>query len=364
MLGSIRICRSYLYDEQRQQGRFALDEALGLINGYSPGVARWMCRSGGSAGGYKAAHGDLLDYTGLDIDERQIQRMVAIMSPRMESWRKQQADVSVEGAGEIFCVSADGTGAPMRREELRGRKGKQPDGSSRTREVKVGAVFTHRKAAANELPLRDHNATSYVAQITSAEDFGLELRAEALRCGIGKAKTVVFLGDGAPWLWRLARINFPGAVCILDFYHGAQHVAQLADVLHGEGSEEAKRQFRQWRKLLRNDGIDQLINEAKTLLSPKGSRRAKALKEIAYLTHNRSRMRYQTFRKSGYFIGSGVVEAACKSLVGKRLKQSGMFWGLKGAGHMLTIRCALLSGWFDDFWNVFPSHTPTLCATA
>ena len=62
-------------------------------------------------------------------------------------------------------------------------------------------------------------------------------------------------------------------------------------------------------------------------------------------------MLYQTYRQAGYFIGSGVVEAACKSVVGQRLKQSGMLWSLKGAQQVLTVRCALLSGWFDDFWK-------------
>ena len=87
-------------------------------------------------------------------------------------------------------------------------------------------------------------------------------------------------------------------------------------------------------------------------LMPKGGQaREQARKQIAYLKRNRSRMMYATFRQAGYFIGSGVVEAACKTVVGQRLKQSGMLWSLEGATHLLTVRCALMSGWFNEFWN-------------
>src|SRR5208283_5883388 len=100
-------------------------------------------------------------------------------------------------AGDVFCVSTDGTGAPMRRKELRGRKGKR-GGKARTREVKVGTVFTHRKPdQPDQRPERDYGSTSYIAAIVPAERFGPLLRAEAIRRGLAKAKTVVFLGDGA-----------------------------------------------------------------------------------------------------------------------------------------------------------------------
>jgi hypothetical protein len=104
----------------------------------------------------------------------------------------------------------------MRRKELPGRKGKR-GGKARTREVKVGTVFTHRKPdQPDQRPERDDNSTTYIADIIPAQEFGSLLRAEALRRGIARARVVVFLGDGAVWVWKLARINFPEAVCILD----------------------------------------------------------------------------------------------------------------------------------------------------
>lgn len=349
-LGWIFLKRTYLYNASQQDGRFPLDAALGLIDGYSPGVARWMCRAGTLAGSYEAASQDLLTYAGLEIDARQIQRMIAQMAPRFSQWRQGQGPLFNPSAGDIFCVGTDGTGAPMRAKELKGRKGKR-GGKARTREVKVGTVFTHRQPAPDQRPERDYQSTSYIADIITAKEFGSLLRAEALRRGMALARKVVFLGDGAPWVWELARVNFPGAICILDYYHACEHLSLLANALYGEGSPLAKRRYRQWRKGLLKDKIGEIITQAQTDL-PKGTQaRQLAKKQIGYFQRNRSRMTYQTFRQAGYFIGSGVVEAGCKTVVGQRLKQSGMLWSRPGARHLLTVRCALLSGWFDEFWK-------------
>jgi hypothetical protein len=364
--------RQYLYNPKQRVGRFPLDQALELIEGYSPTVAKHMCRAGALSGSFEAASQDLLNYLGLEIDARQIQRMIERVGPRMAHWRSAQAPVHNLTAGEVFCASADGTGAPMRRKALRGRQGKRPGQRARTREVKVGAVFTHRRPPPEApeqhprhpkkrkfpRPVRDYQSTSYVAQICSAEDFGIALRAEALRRGMAWAKVVVFLGDGAAWVWKLARLNFPDAVCILDFYHAAEHLILLANALFGEDSALARKHFRRWRRQCLADQIDKVIAEARVAL-PKGGKAATlAKKQLNYLARNRSRMLYQTFLQAGYFIGSGVVEAGCKTVVGQRLKQSGMLWGLKGAGHMLTVRAALLSRWFDAFWQAAPVFIP------
>ncbi len=350
-LGWITLQRPYLYSALRGEGRFPLDSALGLVDSYSPEVLRWVCRAAALAGSYQAASQDLLTYAGLEIDARQIQRLVRQVAPAMNRWRAAQAPVFNPMAGDILCVGTDGTGAPMRRREVRGRKGKN-GGRARTREVKVGTVFTHRKPdKPDQRPERDYASTTYLAAIVSADQFGPLLRAEAIRRGMAKAKVVVFLGDGAVWVWKLARLNFPNAVCILDFYHACEHLNLLSAALYGEGSALAKQRYRQWRKALLKDKVARVIAQAKADLPTKAQPRKLAQKQIAYFERNRSRMLYQTFRQAGYFIGSGVVEAGCKTVVGQRLKQSGMLWSLKGASHLLAVRCALLSGWFEEFWK-------------
>jgi len=352
-LGWIELRRPYLYDPSRGEGRCPQDRAWGFVDSYSPEVLRLGCRAAALAGSYEAASQDLLIYAGLPIDARQLQRLVSQVAPVMNRWRQGQGPLPQGTAGEVMCIGTDGTGAPMRRRYLRGRKGKK-GGRARTREVKVGTVFTHRKPAEpDQRPERDYGSTTYLAAIVSADDFGPLLRKEAIRRGMGSAQTVVFLGDGAVWVWKLARLNFPGAICILDYYHACEHLSLLSVALYGEGTALAKRRYRLWKKWLLKDKVADIITQAKADLPQETGTRKLAKVQIGYLERNRSKMLYQTFRTAGYFIGSGVVEAGCKVVVGQRLKQSGMLWSRKGADHLLAIRCALLSGWFEDFWKSY-----------
>lgn len=351
LLGPILLSRLYFYNEALGQGRFPLDEALGLLQGYSSGVAKMMCRAGALSPAFEAASQDLQAYAGLRVPGRQIQRMILRMGPLIALKRKELPLPAKPPGVEVMCVSVDGTGVPARPEELVGRRGKQPDGSSRTREVKLAALYTHRLPKKGERPFRDVDSTSYIADIVEAAEFGTRVRQEAFRRGIAAALIVVFIGDGAKWVWELARINFPGAVCILDFYHAVEHLSHLIGLLYGEGAEESKKRFARWRKALRRNRIGWVIDLAKRDLPSALKTREEAQKEIEYFENNRSRMQYKTYLEAGYFIGSGVVEAGCKSVVGQRLKQSGMRWSVEGARQILNFRCALASGLFDALWE-------------
>ena len=363
-LGWMELRRPYLCDPARGQGRCPLDSAWGFLDSYSPEVLRLGCRAAALAGSYEAASQDLLTYAGLPIDARQLQRLVSQVAPVMNRWRQGQGPLAQTTAGEVMCIGTDGTGAPMRRRYLRGRKGKQ-GGRARTREVKVGTVFTHRKPAEpDQRPERDQGSTTYLAAIVSADDFGPLLRNEAIRRGMGSAQTVVFLGDGAAWVWKLARLNFPGAICILDYYHACEHLSLLSVALYGEGTAWAKRRYRLWKKWLLKDKVADIISQASEDLPQEAGTRKLAKVQIGYLERNRSKMLYRTFRTAGYFIGSGVVEAGCKVVVGQRLKQSGMLWSRQGAEHLLAIRCALLSGWFEGFWKAYARSGQALAFAA
>jgi hypothetical protein len=163
-----------------------------------------------------------------------------------------------------------------------------------------------------------------VATLEPAAEFGPLLRAQAFRRGLALAKLVVFLGDGAAWVWELARVNFPMAVFILDFFHAAEHLELLAEALFGEKTDASKTQWEQWAKVLKEqpDGLEIVLRQA---LPRRGLRREAALKQIAYFENNTNRMRYAEYLARGLFIGSGVIEAGCKTVIGLRLKQSGMF---------------------------------------
>lgn len=332
-----------------------MDEALGLFNASSPGLVRLVSRAAARQG-YEAASDDLGELAGIHIDGRQIQRLVADSGPKMAAQLKRESPAPPEPQPlPILYVEADGTGVPLVRKELKGRRGKQPDGSAKTREVKLGCVFTQTGTDEEGEPVRDPDSTSYVGSFETAGDFGQTVRQEALRRGLARAQKVVFIGDGAAWVWELARINFPQATCILDFYHMLLYLHELARLLYGNDSTWAQRKKTQWKEQMQNDQVADVIasmhERAGELSQLPLEVREEIQKQIAYLENNRARMRYGTFRKQGYFYGSGVVEAGCRAVIGQRLKQSGMFWTRTGAENVIALRCALMGNRWDECWD-------------
>jgi len=347
LFGEVPIQRDYYHEAQRQEGHCPADAALGLEGLCTPALARLMCRAAAEQS-YQEGSRDLAEYGGIEVDERQIQRLVLRIGPDVAPWLKEH--VGSPKAVPVMYISCDGTGTPMRQAELAGRKGKQPDGTAKTREVKLGAVFTQHTRDEEGRPIRDHQSTTYVGGFEKAQDFALVLRQEGIRRGVGQAEQVVFLSDGAAWTEELQRQNFAGAVSILDFYHGAERVHDLAKAIDPEEGA-AKKRASKWIKSLLKDKVSEVIEQARELL-PADPEKQKALTEqIHFLDAHQARMHYGTYRKKGWFIGSGVIEAGCKTVVGKRLKQSGMFWSEPGASSVLQFRTILLSGRFDAFWT-------------
>ena len=356
ILGKICLKRSYFYrpgagDQEAGQGRFPLDKMLGIVDGYSAGMNKIMCRAGSMASGYQAASADLKAYTGLEVEGRQIQRLVNVMAQDIKDHAQEAPPVQPAKPVEVFYASVDGTGVPMVTEELEGRAGKQSDGSAKTREVKLGCVFTQQSTDEEGRPLRDPDSTTYVSSFAEAKDFGPLIRAEALRRGMALATVVVLLGDGAAWIWELARTCFSFAVQIVDFFHACEHLTTLTEVLFGKGTAPAKECQDRWRAYLEVDQVGSVIAEAKGLMNQLATDPKETLKAIGYFENNQARMLYGTFRAKGYFIGSGVVEAGCKTVIGQRVKQSGMRWSEPGAENVLSIRCAVMNGDFETFWD-------------
>lgn len=352
VFGPVTLCRNYYRHVAEDRGRFPLDEALGLVGNCTPALARMMCRAG-SLEPYEAASQSLAYYAGVPVEGRRIQRLVNEVGPAVEKWVGQLPPPKSAPAVPVFYVEADGTGVPMRKAETKGRRGKQPDGSAKGREVKLGCVFTQHGVDDKGFPLRDPNTTSYIASFASAKDFGAALRAEAAHRGIAGAAKTAFLGDGAAWVWELARINFPLAIFILDLYHATEHLTLLTEALYGKDTSRAKAQFTEWLRLFKEDkdGVTTVLLQAGADLPKSGKRRQQAKKQIKYFQKNQTRMRYVTFREQGLFIGSGVVEAGCKTTVGHRVKQSGMFWQVAGSQNVLNTRCAIYSRRFEQFWE-------------
>lgn len=348
LFGEVRLLRNY-YVAGDGSSRIPLDESLGLLEGYSPGLAKIMARVA-AQDSFEEGSKDLLAYAGVKVGPKAIARMVELVAPQMRAAHAAAKQEQSTEAIPVMYIEGDGTGVPVRKSETHGRKAKNGEGEAKTREVKLGCVFTQTTTDSEGKPLRDHNSTTYVGTFQCSDDFGIMLRREAFSRGFASAQKAVYLGDGAAWVWEVARINFPQAICILDFYHACEHLSLLAQALYSADAPRAQSQAKIWRAMLLEDRLQEVLAQAREDLPDIPGSRVAAEKQIAYFETNSSRMTYGTFRSQGLFIGSGVVEAGCKTVVGKRLKNSGMFWSVKGAQNVLDLRAFLLSNRFDDLW--------------
>jgi hypothetical protein len=353
IFGCFPLSRDYYYHSGKNQGHYPADDALGLEVGYTPALAKLLCLEGADEQTYLKAERHLQHTGGIRVSARQIQRVVQRVGAAAQHWQERAAAPAQceRGATPILYVSADGTGIPMVPEELAGRKGKQADGKAKTRQVYLGCVFTQHRVDEKGRPVRDWESTTYISSLKSIDCFGPFLRQEALRRGLGSAAKVVLLIDGASGLENMGKQNFKDCVQIVDFYHAMEHGGEvLAAWLGSKDHPDYKGRLRRWAKKLLKDKVQALIEEVRRECA--GKPQAPAVEEaLHYFVSNISRMQYGTFRAAGYFIGSGVVEAGCKTVIGGRCKQSGMFWSEPGAENILAFRCIHNSRRLDEFWK-------------
>ena len=250
----------------------------------------------------------------------------------------------------ILYVQMDGTGIPVVKKETAGRQGKIDGPPAHTREAKLGCVFTQAGWDEEGFAIRDPASTTYTGAIETAEEFGKRLNLEAWNCGWSRAKKKVVVGDGAAWIWHLAEQHFPGAVQIVDPYHARQHLWDLARKLHPNDVRAQKRWLGLHQKRWLDKGkIEKLVASLPAIASTSAEVLEKLRTEADYFETHAERMRYPQFRSQHLFVGSGVIEAGCKSVIGSRLKQSGMFWTFAGANSILALRCCHLNGRFENY---------------
>jgi hypothetical protein len=262
-------------------------------------------------------------------------------------------------------IAIDGTGVPVVRAEAEGRPGKGEDGIARTREVKLACVFTQTMVDDDGYPVRDPDSSSYLATFEPAARFGTLMAAEARRRGARHVRQLTILGDGAHWIWGLASEHFPEATQIVDLYHAREHLHDLGKMLAFMLGDTTS----QWladRSAELDAGDTGALAAAARVFPLTGIKATERDKALAYFETNAPRMRYQHFRSCGLFVGSGVVEAGCKSVIGQRLKLSGMHWSVPGATGILTLRCQQASRRWDEIWQQPDNQTqhPDLASQA
>lgn len=349
IFGSFQLERDYYYHPGKDQGHYPADAALGLEVGYTPALAKLICLEGADEPTYLKAERHLEQTGGIAVSARQIQRVIQRIGGSAQLWQERESQPGLCDA-PIMYVSADGTGVPMVSQELKGRRGKQADGTAKTRQVYLGCVFTQHRTDEKGHPVRDYESTTYVSSFKSINAFGPLLRQEAIRRGMGSAGKLVVLIDGAAGLENMGRQCFKDFLQIVDFFHAMEHAGHVLDALSGKVHPDYKRLLRRWAKRLLKDKVQSLIEETRQQCAGK-PQSAAVEKALGYFVRNVSRMQYGTFRAAGYFIGSGVVEAGCKTVIGGRCKQSGMFWSESGAENILALRCIHSSRRLEEFWK-------------
>ena len=357
VLAPVTIRRAYYHCAPCGTGVIPKDQALDIVGTtFSPGVRRLMGRVGGKEP-FAEGQRDLAELAGIGVTTKAVERVAEAIGAEIETLAQQEQALALAGklcplqaVGTLYCA-IDGTGVPVVPHETAGRPGKGEAGQAKTREVKLGCLFTQTRLDAKGRPRRDEGSTTYVGAIEAAEAFGRRLYAEAVRRGVQRAARVIVLGDGAVWIWGLAEEHFPGATQIVDLYHAREHVAALGKLLYGPGSAEGKRWIAARGEDLDAGEVERLV-AALGRLQPRGEELQAAVRKAqGYFETNAARMRYAQFRRHRLFVGSGVVEAGCKTIVGQRLKQSGMRWTVRGANAIIALRCAELSGRWEEFWE-------------
>jgi hypothetical protein len=357
-LGPVRFQRRYYVCPHCQQGQSPRDRELDVEGvSCSPGVRR-MLAVVGSESSFDQGREQLELLAGIEVTAKAVERQAEAIGSdievrqQSEIGRAKQLELPVAGgpAVPLLYIEMDGTGVPVAKSEAEGRAGKVDGQPARTREVKLGCVFTQTSADSEGRPVRDEDSTSYVAAIETAEAFGLRLYTEAWRRGWSRAQKKVVIGDGAIWIWNLADQHFPGAVQIVDLYHARQHLWDLSAKLFPDDSKGLKPWIARCLDRLERGKIEALVKILRD--SPPGiDELAKTIaNEAEYFERNAERMRYPAFRAQGLFVGSGVVEAGCKVVIGARLKCSGMFWTVRGANAIIGLRCCRISRRFEDYW--------------
>ena len=342
------IKRTYYWNEDSHSGHYPFDDRLGLVGRYTPAAADEMARCAVSHP-YKDAAEAFSRCHAFNVSPDTIREIVGMLYDESSAFAKGsgggERDACDEKAG-IVCVMADGTGMPMRRECLKGAKGK--DGRARTREVKAGAIFVASKTKDNE-PHRDLDTTTYVATTHRREKFGKYLRSEFDRRFSREPDTVLYITDGGKWLHSIHESEFPFAVEILDVYHAVEHLKPLlAGLGIKENSKEWKYRHHYWSECIKAGKVQNVLDYIwKNMKARLGK---DAMREYKYYRSNAGRMKYDEYRANGWFIGSGVIESGCKTVIGQRFKQSGMIWSLKGAKALLPLRTLYKSNRLEEFF--------------
>ena len=365
VVGPVRLRRAWYHCAACGRGLAPRDAELGAErSSLSPGLRKMIARAAATVPFARAA-GLLGELAGIELTIKRTERSAEADGAAAARAISAEADAirsrrvvplpPAEPLPDKLYLAIDGTGVPVVAREAEGRHGKADGGRARTREIKLACLFTQTRLDDDGKPVRDPSSTTCLATFETAGQFGVLLDAEARRRGIEYIRQPVVLGDGAAWIWNLADQHFPAATQIVDLYHAREHLHDLANLaarlLAGHRDDWLATRLEE----LDAGDVDAILAAGRDL-NFTGSLAGERDQALAYFEHNAHRMRYQHFKSLGMFVGSGVVEAGCKS-IGQRLKLSGMRWALAGATGIATLRCLDAGHRWDEIWQRPRSQT-------
>jgi hypothetical protein len=355
LVGEITLERAYYHCSGCGHGFCPRDTTLRIGNGsLSEGVLR-MVGTTASLVSFAEASALLGELAGVAVEAKQVERAAERLGRDITDDEHTTVQAAPPGSSTMY-LGMDGTGLPMRHSELAGRRGKQADGSAKTREAKLVTIWTADTRDNEGTPVRDAGSISYSAAIESAampdtaetlSQFACRVEREARRRGFDAAERRVVIGDGARWIWNIASELFPEAIQIVDLYHAKGTLWDVAKALFGPTSERTEEWAKQRRDELDNGNLAAILRALEPHLTT--SQEARTCRE--YLILNQDRLDYPRFRRMGLCTSSGVVEAGCKLAVGTRLKRAGMHWTVAGANAIMALRACRLSGRYDSYWE-------------
>jgi len=359
-VGQVEVSRPYYLCPHCHAGQFPADAELDIEHTeFSPGVRRMQALVG-QAAPFDQGRQQMKLLADLEVTTKAVERTAEAIGADIaareldEIHRAVQLDLPIVVGQPIafLYVQVDATGVPVVKKETVGRQGKNDGEPAHTREAKLGCAFTQTTWDPEGYAIRDPDSTTYVGAIETAEEFGKRIYLEAWKRGWSRAEKKVVMGDGAEWIWNIADQHFPGAIQIVDLFHARQHLWELTRKLYPNQEAEQRRWMMVHQDMLDQGKIEDLVVALRSIDSSSSEVAEKIRIEVGYFEKNANRMRYPEFRSQHLFVGTGVIEAGCKTVIGSRCKQSGMFWTVRGANAILALRCQCLNGSFEDYWEV------------
>ncbi len=337
-------------------GFFPLDQRLKLgRHRWTPETIQQVVRLGVELPSYERAARNFEALTKLAVSKSSVQRLVHEVGSQVVAQQAAEAEATVRTPGrdeevitvrqmpepdsETMAVSFDGGMINVRGEGWK--------------EVKIATISAVERQVGLERedePQVRLTRHSYRAGLWEAKEFAKQQWAEGCRRGLERARRLVAVADGAAWIWIIIAMCYAPCIEIIDWWHALEKLWGAANSLFGPGERRTAAWVEEQQPWLWAGNVRAVL-AALRRACPRGQPLNEAVwATVTYLYRNRRRMAYQEYRRAGYPIGSGAVEAACKVVVQARMKQAGMRWSRDGAQAVLALRCVLLSDRWDALW--------------